>query len=357
MQLRTGMIAPRHFDGWMEAGASVVAAADVNVQALEAFAGSRDIPIRHTDYRALLAEHGDAFDIVDICAPPWLHAPMAIAALGAGKHVLCEKPFALSSAEAQTMVNAARRAGKVLACRQGSTRLYHESRTVREAVRSGILGDVYFMRLIGRTLTRPGIEYNPGAHWFLDRTKAGGGVLFDWGVYDLDLLFSIFGPLDVAEVMALTFRGVDSPDLAVPYDVEEHAVALLKLRHGPSIYWERSWATHLPRQVRWDLYGTRAGMSFTPHTDQGRRGVPMDLVVTRYAPGTAETLAPPPTADPGPSVYRNFLLAVAGEHRPASPDWEQVPMLRIIEGVYASVDAGHAIPLPPAPSVPPATTG
>lgn len=342
----TGMVAPWHYDAWRRAGAEVVAVADVNEQVLTQFADSHGITYQRPDYHALLADFGDRFDIVDICAPPWLHAPMAVAALDAGKHVLCEKPFALSSAEAATMVAAAERAGKVLACRQGSTRLHHAARTVRELLAADTLGDVYFMRLIGRTLYRPGIEYNPGARWFLDRAKAGGGVLYDWGVYDLDLLFSLFGVLDVAEVMALTFRGVDDPGLQVPYDVEEHAVALLKLRHGPSIFWERAWATHLPGEVRWDLYGTRAGLSFLPHTDQAG-DADMQLALTRYAPLTAEALQMPSMADAGPTVYEDFLLAVAGDRPPASPGTEQVAMLRIIEAVYASAEAGRSISLAP----------
>lgn len=342
----TGMVAPWHHDAWRRAGATVVAAADVNAGALAHFADSHDIAYRRADYRALLADAGEQFEIVDICAPPWLHAPIAVAALEAGKHVLCEKPFALSSAEAATMVAAAERAGRILACRQGSTRLHHAARTVRDVVAAGTIGEVYFMRLIGRTLYRPGIEYNPGARWFLDRAKAGGGVLYDWGVYDLDLLFSIFGVLDVAEVMALTFRGVDHPELEVPYNVEEHAVSLLKLRHGPNIFWERAWATHLPGEVRWDLYGTQAGLSFLPHTDQAR-DADMRLALTRYAPSTAESLPTPPLAEPGPSVYEDFLRAVAGERQPASPGTEQVAMLRIIEAVYASAEAGRSVSLAP----------
>jgi predicted dehydrogenase len=350
--LGTGMVAPWHLEAWQQAGAIVVAAADVNERALHAFAESYNIAHRHTDFRVLLAEQGDAFDIVDICVPPWLHAPMALASLEAGKHVICEKPFALSSIEAAAMAGAADRAGKVLACRQGSTRLHHTARTVRDVVISGQLGEIYFMRLVGRTLYRPGIEYNPSARWFLDRTKAGGGVLYDWGVYDLDLLFSIFGPLDVAEVMALTFQGVDSPELEVPYNVEEHAVALLKLRHGPSIFWERAWATHLPSEVRWDLYGTKAGLSFLPHSDQMGPDVQMNLTLTRYAPETAELLPTPPMAAQGPSVYEDFLQAVAGKRQLASPGREQVAMLRIIEAVYASAEAGHSVSLAPDSATP-----
>jgi predicted dehydrogenase len=171
--------------------------------------------------------------------------------------------------------------------------------------------------------------------------------MFDWGVYDLDLLFAAYGVLDVAEVMALTFRGVDIPNLEVPYNVEEHAVALLKLRNGPSIYWERAWATHLPREVRWDIYGTRAGLSFNPHTDQMGPDAQLELALTRYAPGTPDTLPNPPMAEPGVTVYEDFLLAVAGEREPATSGREAAAMLRVIEAVYASAEAGASISLDP----------
>jgi predicted dehydrogenase len=62
---------------------------------------------RRTDYHAILEARGaEAVDIVDICTPPWLHASMAIDALRAGKHVLCEKPFALSSEDKPSIVTA-----------------------------------------------------------------------------------------------------------------------------------------------------------------------------------------------------------------------------------------------------------
>jgi predicted dehydrogenase len=342
-----GMVAPWHLAAWKHAGAEVVAVADVNAISLNTFADYNGITVRNTSYQTLLADHGSTFDIVDVCTPPWLHASMSIDALNAGKHVLCEKPIALTAAEADRMASAADRAGKVLACRQASTRLHHDARTVRDVIQSGVLGDIYFMRLIGRTLYRPGIEYNPNARWFLDRAKSGGGVLIDWGVYDLDLLFAAYGALDVAEVMALTFRGVDIPDLEVPYNVEEHAVALLKLRNGASIYWERAWATHLPREERWDIYGTRAGLSFNPHTDQMGPDARLDLALTRYAPGTPESLPNPPVAKPGITVYQDFLLAVAGERPAATSGREAASMLRVIEAVYASAEAGMSISLEP----------
>jgi predicted dehydrogenase len=239
--------------------------------------------------------------------------------------------------EADAMADAADRAGKIVACRQGGTRLSWQVRTVRDIVRSGLLADVYFMRLIGRSLYRPGVEYNPGARWFLDRSKAGGGALYDWGVYDLDILFSVFGPLEVVHTTAVTFTGVDSPELTTPFDVEEHAAAMLKLRDGKAIYWERGWASHLPEEHRWDFYGTKAGLSFVPHSNV--LGLDFGLRITQYAPGQEVELPMPLLASSGPNVYEDFLLAVVGERAPAVSGRECAAMLRIIEGVYASAES------------------
>lgn len=331
--LGAGMIAQHHAEKWRAAGADVVAIADVQPNVLSAFAQAHGIAATYTDYAELL-EREDTVDIIDVCTPPWLHAPMSIAALEGGKHVLCEKPIALNATEADTMAATAENAKRVLACRQGDTRLAREARSVRDIVRSGILGEIYFMRLISRSLFRPGIEYNPQARWFLDRTRAGGGVLYDWGVYDLEILFSVFGPLDVETITALTFSSVDRPAENVPFDVEEHAIATLTVRDGPMIFWERGWATHLPPENRWDFYGTHAGFSFSPHS--AVLGTEMNAQLTRYHPAKAVSLELPPLAPPGPDVFEDFLLAVEGERPPACSGREAAAMLHIIDRAYAA---------------------
>lgn len=327
------MIAQHHAKRWRAAGADVVAIVDVKPQVLAAFAETHGIAATYSDYAEFLRRE-DTVDIVDVCTPPWLHASMAIEALERGKHVLCEKPMALNAVEAESMVAAARAAGKVLACRQGDTRLAREARTIREVVRSGVLGEVYFMRLISRFLSRPGIEYNPEARWFLDRSKAGGGVLYDLGVYDLELLFSVFGPLDLEAITALTFESVDRPQGDFRFDVEEHAIATLTLKHGPMIFWERGWATHLAPENRWNLYGTQAGFSFIPHS--AVLGIDMDAQLTRYGYGRPVSLTMPPLAPPGPNVFEDFLLAVDGDRAPACSGREAAAMLRIIDDIYAA---------------------
>jgi predicted dehydrogenase len=328
-----GMIAHHHAQKWREAGADVVAIADVEPRVLAAFAERHGIAAAYTDFAELL-QREDSAEIVDVCTPPWLHAPMTIAALERGKHVLCEKPMALSAREAESMVAAAEATGKVLACRQGDTRLAREVRTVREVVRSGILGEIYFMRLTARSLFRPGIEYNPEARWFLDRARAGGGVLYDWGVYDLEILCTVFGLLNIETITAITFGSVDRPEGDFPFDVEEHVAATLTLKDGPMIFWERGWATHLPPENRWDFYGTKAGFTFAPHS--AVLHTEMNPQLTRYGPGEAVSLETPPMAPPGPDVFQDFLLAVEGDRAPACSGREAAAMLRIIDDVYAA---------------------
>jgi predicted dehydrogenase len=328
-----GMIAQHHVQKWRAAGAEVVAIADVEPRALAAFTERNGIAAAYTEYTELLG-HEDGVEIVDVCTPPWLHAPITIAALERGKHVLCEKPMASSAVEADTMAEAAKAAGKVLACRQGDTRLAREARTVRELVRSGVLGEIYFLRLTCRGLTRPGIEYNPKARWFLDRSKAGGGALYDWGVYDLEILFSVFGTLNVDTITALTFTGVERPRKDIIFDVEEHAVATLTLKEGPTIFWERGWVSHLPPENRWRFYGTRAGFSFSPHS--AVLHIDMDPQLTRYESGEALPLELPALAPPGPDVFEDFLLAVEGKRAVACSGEEAAAMLHIIDDIYAA---------------------
>jgi predicted dehydrogenase len=331
--LGAGMIAHHHAEEWRQVGADVVAVADVEPRVLAEFAAKYGIDATYSDYRELLRRE-ESVDIVDVCTPPWLHADMTIAALESGKHVMCEKPIARNATEAEAMAAAAEAAGRVLACRQGATRLARQTRLVRDVVQSGVLGEIYFMRLIARGLSRPGIEYNPQAKWFLDRSKAGGGALYDWGVYDLEILFSVFGTLEVETITAVTFTSVDRPEGDYPYDVDEHAVATLTLKDGSMVFWERGWATHLPSENRWALYGTKAGFSFAPHS--AVLGIDMDPQLTRYGYEQVVPLEVPPLGERGPNVFQDFLLAVEGEHAPACSGKEAAAMLRIIDDVYAA---------------------
>ena len=124
-------------------------------------------------------------DAVDLCLPTSLHAPVTIAALEAGKHVLVEKPMALDVAECRCMIDASRAAGRILMCAQ-VLRFFPHYETLAEAFRGGLIGAVRHA-LFRRRCAAPG-----WGGWLRDRAVSGGGV-FDLLIHDVDQMQFLFG--------------------------------------------------------------------------------------------------------------------------------------------------------------------
>jgi predicted dehydrogenase len=121
-------------------------------------------------------------DAVVICTPPDVHEAIAIRSLRAGKHVLCEKPLARSSAEAQRMLDGAAEVGRILWC--GFNHRYHPAvRQVREWLEEGHLGEPMYLRGRYGITGRPGYEHE----WRADPKRVGGGQLMEQGIHIVDL--------------------------------------------------------------------------------------------------------------------------------------------------------------------------
>jgi len=217
-----------------------------------------------TDYRKLLKADLDA---VSICTPNDLHCTMTLAALRAGLHVMCEKPLAGTLADADRMVAAARRAGRILQVDQ--TLRYEPSFvTLANLVAEGQIGKPIHARCIRSFGATPDIAWSPGAKWFVQR-KHQGGIVLDIGVHMADVLKWIMG--DVVEVAATTrtlTRGID---------VTDTAAALFRCKNGGTAVLELSWATPAPGSLI-EVYGTagKVRMGFTREpielTRIGRKG-------------------------------------------------------------------------------------
>ncbi len=172
-------------------------------------------------------------DAVDICAPNYLHAPIAIAAARAGKHVIVEKPMAMSLDEADAMVAAARQAGVVLMVAH-NLRFVPIYETIKRVVSEGT---------IGRPLAVRGVFMHAGpdefcgatSDWFWKQEQAGGGSLLDMGIHMIDLVRWFVGR-PVLEVTAMTARAVKP----TPYD--DNAIALLRFEGDVIASVQASWA-------------------------------------------------------------------------------------------------------------------
>ena len=158
-------------------------------------AQTNGVPFFTDDYRAVL-KRADV-DLVSITAPPHLHAPITLAALKAGKHVLCEKPFALNEREASRMVNAARAARRV-GLIDHEFRYLPERARMRDLVENGWLGDVQRIVFIDvNSWMATGGDYRFG---WQSQAKCGGGVLGALGSHAVDFCRTIAG--EVREVDA-----------------------------------------------------------------------------------------------------------------------------------------------------------
>lgn len=186
----------------------------------------------YTNYVDVLSR--EDIDAISVCLPNYLHAPVSIAALNAGKHVLCEKPMATSREEADAMIQAAKDNNKLLMIAHNQ-RFVASHQKAKELLDSGELGKIYSFKT---TFGHPGPEgwsIDGRDSWFFDKKRAFIGALGDLGVHKSDLIRYLLG--EVSNVAA--FVETSAKEGA---DVDDNAVVLLKMENGAIGNLNASWA-------------------------------------------------------------------------------------------------------------------
>jgi UDP-N-acetylglucosamine 3-dehydrogenase len=226
-------------------------------------------------------------DAVDICTPNATHAEMAVRAAEAGKHVLVEKPMATSLAEADAMLAAAAAAGVVLMPAH-NLRFGRGSQAAGLALSAGQAGEIVGVRA---SLGHSGPDaWAPGADWFFDQHRSGGGALLDLGVHLVDLIRAVtMEELDDVTAVTRPRAGVEGIDNA--------AEVGFRLGNGAIGTWRASWDTTPASGLLLTVIGTKGTVSIGAHPP-----------VVRDANGTATELPLPPAANP----YALFADACAG---------------------------------------------
>ncbi|HOQ33619.1 MAG TPA: Gfo/Idh/MocA family oxidoreductase [Candidatus Hydrogenedens sp.] len=221
-----------------------------------------------TDYVDMLKK--EKFDIIDVCTQNRLHAPMTLAALNAGAHVLVEKPIAMNTAEAKKMVETAKKNKRKLMVAQ-HMRFEAGAEKLKEMVDRGVLGKVYTAE--AKWLRKRGI---PGWGKFHIAKESCGGPLIDIGVHMMDLCFWLMGCPKPISASAKVYRMFgDRPDLfnadwGVPYnvkefDVEDYATGLVRFENDITMQISFSWAANIPEEVyNVTVLGDKAGLTTHP---------------------------------------------------------------------------------------------
>ena len=329
-----GIAGGKHLPGHRNVeGVSIIAVCDIDRQRAENFAKQHDIKHVFTDYNDLVAM--PELDAVSVCTPNNFHAPPTIAALNAGKHVICEKPIAGNANDGQAMVDAQKASGKVLQIGLQS-RFGTEARTLRKLYEDGFFGDIYYARAMA--MRRRGVPASPS---FITKSIAGGGPLIDIGVHILDVLLWMIGtpkPIEAFGSIAQKFGhqanvinpwGTWTP---AQFDVEDFAMGVIRFEGGLTVTLETAWASHIENTGTTFFMGDRAGATYGPariYTD--KEGEMID-----YEPELLTGL---------PGEFESFHKAIReGLSSPVPPE-EVLLIAKIFDALYESARIGRSVPI------------
>ncbi len=342
----TGWAGEAHIIGFrQQPGVAVTAIADPRAGRLAELAAKYEIAHTYTDYNELVSR--DDLDIVSVATPNCLHAPVAIAALERGKHVLCEKPLAHTLADAEAMVRAAISAGRAL-----DVTFNHRQRgdvqVLKAHIDQGGLGRIYHAK--ATWMRRSGIPGMGG--WFTSRALAGGGPLIDLGVHVLDMALYLMGEPEAVAVSAATYaelgprgrggRG-DTGGQSV-YDVEDLATAFVRLAGGATLLLEASWAAYGRHQDDFGvaLYGTEGGADI----EVVNYGWQDTLRIYGDIGGVPAVMRPQVTKGTGhEGVIRAFVAALRSGDWSALTGAVALRRSQIIDACYRSAQEGRELTL------------
>ena len=223
--------------------------------------GTEDAKV-YTDYKELLKD--DSIVAVHVCTPNRSHSFITVDALHAGKHVICEKPMAINTAEAKKMVDAAKETGKILTIGY-QNRYRTDSAYLKRACENDDLGEIYYAKALA--LRRRAV---PTWGVFLNEYEQGGGPLIDIGTHALDLTLWMMDNYKPKMVVGSVFKKLGDQKESgnawgdwdpKEYTVEDSAFGYIVMENGATIVLESSWALNIldVQEAATVLCGTKAG--------------------------------------------------------------------------------------------------
>jgi len=348
-----GGMAQYHIAGFRQAGAEVIAIADLNETAAQATANQYDIPKVFGSVEAMLEQVAE-LDAVTIIVPNKFHSPLAVQALKAGKHVFCEKPPATNTAGVQAMADAARESGKILMF-NFNNRARPESYAMMGYVNDGTIGKINSAQ--AKWIRRTGIPGFGG--WFTTKELAGGGPLIDL-LHMVDLSMFLMGYPEPSYVLGQTFSDfITDKNFKGPWglpdreggvtDVESAAHGFVTFKSGQVLNLQVSWAEMIKREeVSVVFQGTGAGGKIERLF--GADGLDetcidsCELYVQENGNSVNRNIVVESCEDMGRSrSAANFVLSIEGKEEPLNTPDQALSLMKVIDAIYQSAESGKPV--------------
>lgn len=316
---------------------------DINKERLNEMAQKYNISKTYVDYEDMLRL--TELDAVSVCTWNNHHAVITIAALKAGKHVLCEKPMARNKEEAKAMKKAEEESGKLLMI--GFARRFgNDCRILKDFIDNDYFGDIYYAK--ATYLRRHG---NPGG-WFGDSKRSGGGALIDLGVHVIDLTRYLMGNPKPVSAYGATFQKLyNRPNIKgeLAYtsvskgeedicDVEDLAVAMIRYDNGAVLNIETSFSLNIKKpEGKIELFGTKAGAKLDPELE-------IYSEINDYLTDiTLDTKTALDFADLFQNEINHFISCIQGKAECISPSKDGVTIMAILDAIYESAKKGEEV--------------
>lgn len=337
----------------------IVAFCDIKIERAEKAAkeyGTPDAKV-YADYNELLKDEN--IDVVHVCTPNVSHCPISCAAFEAGKHVMCEKPMAATTADAEKMMAAWKASGKKFTIGY-QNRFRTDAQMLKRACEEGKLGDIYFAK--AHAVRRRAV---PTWGVFPDKAQQGGGPLIDIGTHALDITLWCMDNYKPATVTGSVFEKLGHlPEAAEgnmfgpwdpeTYEVEDSAFGYIKMEDGATIFLESSWALNVKdsREAATTLCGTKAGAEMIGGMSQQS----YDLVINETTGGV---LTEEHISDTGAIAFfegstggtpevkecKQWLEAILNDTEPLVKPEQAFVVTQILDTIYQSAAQGKEIKL------------
>ncbi len=327
-----GFMGSTHAAGWKDTPATIVGFCGETEEECKPIAAQYQAKV-FPNFASMLND----VDVVDICTPTHLHHSMVLQAASAGRHIICEKPLALTILQGQEMIAAAKKAGVRLLVAH-VVRFFPEYALAKDTVASGQIGKIAEMRLL-RGSFRP---KKPVGNWFLDENKSGG-MMFDLMIHDFDYARWVAG-----EVESVFAKNIASIHPEAPID---YGMAILQHKNGALSNVTGAWAYPPPTfRTGFEISGDRGMLDFSSDAT-----APIFNLIAKPAGNAPDVGLPasPVAENPYTTQIKEFYTAL-DENKPARVNAEDgLAAVQIALAAIQSAKTGQAVYLSSLPEVQP----